>query len=88
MSREERQQERRSVSYYFDDEDGSLMLKARLPAEAGMQLLKALEAAMPGLPLPKAGCVDPGDVRCGRRFEREGTARRSRTPPDVPMRWR
>ncbi len=35
LSREERQQAGRSVSYFFDD-DGSLVLKARLPAEAGM----------------------------------------------------
>jgi hypothetical protein len=32
LSREERQQARRSVSYHFDDEDGSLVFKARLPA--------------------------------------------------------
>jgi hypothetical protein len=57
MGREERQQARRSVSYCFDDEDGSLVLKARLPAESGMQLLKALEAALPELPLPAA--TDP-----------------------------
>src|SRR5512141_1092247 len=63
LSREERQQERRSVSYYFDDEDGSLVLKARLPAEAGMQLLKALEVAIADLPLPPA--QDPCMGRSG-----------------------
>ena len=52
LSREARQQARRSVSYHFDDEDGSLVLKARLPAESGMQLLKALEVAIADLPLP------------------------------------
>jgi hypothetical protein len=62
LSREERQQARRSVSYYFDDEDGSLVLKARLPAEAGMLLLKALEAAMPELPLPPEVCESQFDV--------------------------
>jgi hypothetical protein len=55
-SREERQQARRSVSYYFDDDDGSLVLKARLPAETGMLLLRALEAALPELPLPREDC--------------------------------
>ena len=64
LSREERQQARRSVSYYFDDEDGSLVLKARLPAESGMQLLKALEVAIADLPLPPA--QDPCLSRPGR----------------------
>jgi hypothetical protein len=58
LSREERQQARRSVSYYFDDDDGSLVLKARLPAEAGMLVLKALEAAMQEIPLPREDCED------------------------------
>jgi hypothetical protein len=64
LSREARQQAGRSVSYSFDA-DGSLVLKARLPAEAGMLVLKALEAAMADLSLPKEDCVDPVDVgRC------------------------
>ena len=65
LSREERQQSRRSVSYYFDVEDGSLVLKARLPAEAGMLLLKAFEAAMPELPLPPEDCEPRLDVPAG-----------------------
>ena len=65
LSREARQQERRSVRYYFDDEDGSLVLKARLPAESGMQLLKALEVAIADLPLPPA--EDPCIRRLGVR---------------------
>jgi hypothetical protein len=65
FSREERQQERRSVSYYFDDEDGSLVMKARLPAEAGMLVLKALEAALPELPLPQKDCEASLHVPCG-----------------------
>ena len=64
LSREARQQAGRSVSYSFD-EDGSLVLRARLPDEAGMLVLKALEAAMPDLPLPKEDCVDPVDVPAG-----------------------
>jgi hypothetical protein len=64
LSREARQQAGRSVTYTFD-EDGSLLLKARLPAEAGMLVLKAMEAAMPDLPLPKEDCVDPVDVPAG-----------------------
>jgi hypothetical protein len=61
LSREARQQAGRSVSYSFD-EDGSVILKARLPAEAGMLVLKAMEAALPDLPLPMDDCVDPVDV--------------------------
>jgi len=48
LSREERQQANRRVSYFFDDE-GSLILKASLPAETGMLLVKALDAAVESL---------------------------------------
>jgi Domain of unknown function (DUF222)/HNH endonuclease len=44
LSREERQQAHRGLSFSYD-EDGSLILRGRLPAEAGAQLIKALEAA-------------------------------------------
>ncbi|WP_405243164.1 HNH endonuclease signature motif containing protein [Lentisalinibacter salinarum] len=39
------QYEMRSVEHYYDD-DGALVLKARLPAEVGALLLKALDKAM------------------------------------------
>ena len=42
--REAQQWAERSVNWFHDD-DGSLVLKARLPAEAGAVLLRALEAA-------------------------------------------
>ena len=45
LSREARQQASRGLTYFHDD-DGSLVLKGRLPAEAGAVVLKALEAAM------------------------------------------
>jgi Domain of unknown function (DUF222)/HNH endonuclease len=45
LSREERQQANRKLTYCYDD-DGSLMLKGRLPAEIGAQLVKALEVAL------------------------------------------
>ncbi len=45
LSREAQQQKNRSVIYHWDEE-GSLVLKARLPAETGAQVLKALEAAL------------------------------------------
>lgn len=49
LSREARQQQNRRVSYRHDD-DGSLILNCRLPAEAGALVLKALELAMERLP--------------------------------------
>jgi len=44
LSREARQQASRGVEFYHDD-DGSLVLKARLPAEVGALVLKAFEVA-------------------------------------------
>ena len=44
LSREAQQQASRLVSYSYDH-DGSLILKARLPAETGALVLKALDAA-------------------------------------------
>jgi Domain of unknown function (DUF222)/HNH endonuclease len=49
LSREAQQQANRTVQYWYDN-DGSLVLKARLPALAGAVLVKALEAAMPAVP--------------------------------------
>lgn len=51
VSREARQQANRFVQYQWDD-DGSLVLKARLPAEAGALVLKALDAAIQESPTP------------------------------------
>jgi hypothetical protein len=49
LDREAQQHATRSVSYGFA-EDGSLILKARLPAVAGALLIKALDAALESLP--------------------------------------
>jgi len=49
LSREARQQESRSVSCQFDD-DGSLIMKCRLPAEAGALVMKALQLALEDVP--------------------------------------
>ena len=46
LSREARQQASRSVQWLFDD-DGSLVLRARLPAETGALFIQAMAAAMP-----------------------------------------
>ena len=43
LSREARQQQTRSVTWRYDD-DGSIVLTCRLPAEAGAQMLKALDS--------------------------------------------
>ncbi len=45
LSREARQQQNRCVNYRYDD-DGSLILNCRLPAEAGARIVKALELAL------------------------------------------
>ena len=49
LSREAHQQATRSVEYGYDD-DGSLVLRARLPALAGALIVKALQAAMQAVP--------------------------------------
>ncbi|MCU0974866.1 MAG: HNH endonuclease [Steroidobacteraceae bacterium] len=45
LAREARQQAERRLTWHHDD-DGTLVVSARLPAEAGALLLKALEAAL------------------------------------------
>jgi hypothetical protein len=49
LSREAQQHANRSLSYCFAD-DGSLILKGRLPALAGAMLIRALEAAIETIP--------------------------------------
>jgi hypothetical protein len=61
LTREVRQQQSRSLSYRYDD-DGSLVVNCRLPAEAGAGLVKALELALKELPAP--------DVPAGTSAER------------------
>ena len=48
LSREARQQQNRAVRYRYDD-DGSLVLNCRLPAEAAARLMKALDLAVEDL---------------------------------------
>ncbi|HTU66461.1 MAG TPA: DUF222 domain-containing protein [Steroidobacteraceae bacterium] len=59
LSREERQQQGRSVGYRFDD-DGSLIMTCRLPAVAGAKLRKAIDLAVEELPVEP-----PPDVPAG-----------------------
>ena len=49
LSREARQQQTRGINFRYDD-DGSLIINGRLPAEAGAKLMKALEVALQELP--------------------------------------
>jgi hypothetical protein len=48
LSREERQQSRRGLTYQYD-EDGAVVITLRMPAETGTLFLKAIDAAMPEL---------------------------------------
>jgi hypothetical protein len=50
LSREQRQQQNRKVSFRYDD-DGSLIVTCQLPAETGAMLMKALDVAVEGLPV-------------------------------------
>jgi hypothetical protein len=50
ISRDQQQQENRRVNFRYDD-DGSLVLTCRLPAEAGAVVMKALDVAVEGLPV-------------------------------------
>ena len=51
LSREARQYSGRSLTY-FHDHDGSLVVKLQLTVESGALFLKAIEAALPEIPLP------------------------------------
>ena len=51
LSREQRQYSQRRLTY-FHDNDGSLVVKLQLTAESGALFLKAIEAALPEIPLP------------------------------------
>jgi len=50
LSREARQHANRSVSLMWDPEDGSLLVKARLPAETGRLFMNALERVVDAMP--------------------------------------
>ncbi len=71
LSREAQQQVNRSLSW-FHDADGSLVIKARLPAESGAVFLKALESAESALPPPDVSAetfLNPVQSRSSRRAD-------------------
>ena len=61
LSRDQRQQQHRRVSFRYDD-DGSLILTCHLPAEAGAVVLKALDVAVEGLPIHEPFSVRRADA--------------------------
>jgi len=58
LSAEARQQAGRAV-HFFTDEDGSLVIRARLPAETGALIMKAVEAVIRQQDEEAASAVDP-----------------------------
>ena len=60
LSREARQQAGRALHWHWDD-DGSLVLRVRLPAEAGAQLLRAIEVAREDMPRDVSAETHPGE---------------------------
>ncbi len=77
LSREARQYAGRSLHYHFD-EDGSLIVKARLPAEAGALLIQALEAGVDALSAPPVSA----ETSSGQRADPEWSGE----PNEVPSR--
>ena len=59
LSREQLQQQNRRVTFRYDD-DGSLVLDCRLPAEVGARVMKALDVAVEELPPPPKQHVPAG----------------------------
>jgi uncharacterized protein DUF222/HNH endonuclease len=65
LTREARQQANRSL-HWFREDDGSLAIRVRLPAEAGAVFLKALQAAEESFPIPDVSAetsLDPVQTR-------------------------
>jgi len=80
-SREKQQQKGRTCTWQWDD-DGSLTLRARLPAEAGALLLKALEAAMQEIPIEAT--IPP---RMSSTFPRKRQLSNCRRASVAPTHW-
>lgn len=69
LSREVRQQAGRRVSWYFDD-DGSMVMAVRLPAEAGVALAEAIDRAVDeGFHSERASRRDAALDPAARRFQ-------------------
>jgi hypothetical protein len=68
LSREAQQQATRGVSYFYDA-DGSLVLKARLPAEIGALVIKALDSALKDLAVKDLAVKDVSAETPAQRLE-------------------
>jgi hypothetical protein len=85
LSREARQQAGRCVSWILD-EDGSYVVKARLPAEVGALFVKALDAASEGLSkgLPAGTVVSAREPRSASTPKTPAGASAHSIPPADP----
>jgi hypothetical protein len=66
LSREARQQQNRAVCFRYDD-DGSLVLTCRFPAEAGARIMKAIDVALEELPVDVPAGTSEQPVRFSAR---------------------
>jgi 5-methylcytosine-specific restriction endonuclease McrA len=87
----ERQHARRELRCYYD-EDGSLVIRGRLPPELGALVLKALEAAGDGLPLDGGSEAQPEEDVSAEMFSAAAAADEAHvyagiapTPPAVKV---
>ncbi len=83
LSREARQYSGRGLTY-FHDHDGSLVVKLQLTAESGALFLKAIEAALPEIPLPD-DCKESLHVSCETRGATSNGAASSFTSRHAPL---
>jgi hypothetical protein len=75
LSREAVQQRDQSL-WWHTDTDGSLVIRGRLPAEAGALFVRALQAAVDSLPIPKdvSAETSPDDLHRSRKRRVEALA--------------
>jgi len=71
LSRDAQQQANRKLTW-FQDEDGMLVIKARLPPEAGQLFIKAIEAAQEEIPAAEISAETPNV-----KFRPESSARKA-----------
>lgn len=84
LGREAQQQANRFLTYSYD-EDGSLILKARLPAETGALVLKALEAGIQTLDAEQTSQTEEGADVSAETSTVKSTSRQKRTDALVLM---
>jgi hypothetical protein len=90
LSREGRQQANRGLSYQYDA-DGAVLIKLRLPAEAGVLFLKAIEAALPDVspaeaPSSTRGLYSQDSLHVSAETSRASTGQLGLALPSLTMR--